>query len=155
MTTLSDIGLTSRSNEITLVTRHMDGRLQLDVPLDALPRSPESKAHWTDGAIALIEEKLRLLVADFERDLDRLKKELDWKKKMTKWKFTELAFYADKEYLENELAELSKRPLPFTTESITSIVTISRPVRRRGRPPTGGRQPRDRRVNALDDEYEP
>lgn len=62
-------------------------------------------------------------------------------------------FYTAMQYYENLLYA---PPPPTTTESQTNIVPWTPPLtisRGRGRPSTGGRKPRDRRVNRDDDSY--
>lgn len=57
-------------------------------------------------------------------------------------------FYAEMNYLE-EMLELT----PRSTSAATKAVIEPYKPRGRGRPPTGGRKPRDRRVNKDDDSW--
>jgi len=64
----------------------------------------------------------------------------------------EREFYAEMYYLDDLLYAVPVLPLP--AESTTTIVTYQpAQPRRRGRPPSGGRKPRDRRKRPEDEPY--
>lgn len=68
-------------------------------------------------------------------------------------------FYTAMFELEERLVELLKASAspavePPTSQPSTTTVVVGT-ARRRGRPPTGGRKPRDRRKHPYDEEYQP
>lgn len=66
------------------------------------------------------------------------------------------AFYSERAHYEDMLDGLTRPTAPTeasTTTAIFSAYQPHAPKRKRGRPPTGGRKPRDRRVNKDDDSF--
>lgn len=65
------------------------------------------------------------------------------------------AFYNERAHYEDMLDGLTRPAIveASTTTAIFSAYQPHQPKRKRGRPPTGGRKPRDRRVNKDDDSF--
>jgi len=90
-------------------------------------------------------------LAEIEEPLQRLKNNEyhDWLMKRRK---LETTFYAAMQHFESLLYDPQPEPRPAAPPEPLPTPT-PKPKRGRGRPFTGGRKPRDRRVNKDDDSY--
>lgn len=155
MTTMSSTTLAKNNNDRTTSIIETSTQL-LHASGEHCAPSPESKALWTNG------------VPDHDAIKERMKQLLDrylqqkWPNvPRDRWQwFNEVAelhrrhneFYGEMHYLEDLLYAAPVLSLPV--ESTTTIVpyTPAQP-RRRGRPPSGGRKPRNRRKRPEDEPY--
>lgn len=118
--------------------------------------NPESKALWTNGLpdhAAIKERMAALLDAYLKRPPPPfLTERFRYERYFARLKQAQTEFYSEMHYLDDLLYASSVLPLP--TESTTTIVPYTPlPPRRRGRPSTGGRKPRDRRKRPENEPY--
>lgn len=131
-------------------TSHVSGEL--------CAQNPQSRALWTDGLPdrEKIKQRMEQLGRQFAaRPAPSIEPGRFFHQRYI-WQMmrAQSEFYAELFYLDSLLCEAPVLPLPVA-QSTTTVVTpyVPRTPRRRGRPSTGGRRPRDRRRNPPDDAY--
>lgn len=133
---------------------------QLNESGEPLWRNHESKELWTPGSRmnpGTIRQRMDELLQQYMTDLaesDKRLNELKHQAWLIERRALETRFYAAMRHFESLLYDPPPEPRPAVLVSPVPPLALTPKVKRgRGRPFTGGRKPRDRRVNRDDDSW--